>query len=140
MKIIDGQESILGRLASYAAKEALRGEEIVIVNCEKVIITGSRKDIEKDLHEKRSRYGSSQKGPNPSKLGERMVKRTIRGMLPNHRLGRGREAWKRIKCYTGIPKEFEGKKMEKIKSDKKSKFVRIENVSKTKDSGVKKWR
>jgi large subunit ribosomal protein L13 len=130
MKIINGQDTILGRLASYAAKEALRGEEIIVVNCEKVIITGSRKNIEGELHEKRHRHGHSQKGPKPSKLGERIVKRTIRGMLPNHRFGRGREAWKRIKCYTGIPKEFEGKKMEKVKSDKKSKFVRIENVSK----------
>lgn len=130
MKIINGQETILGRLASNVAKMALQGEEVVVVNCEKVIITGSRKNIEAEFHEKRSRFGSSQKGPNPSKLGERIVKRTIRGMLPNYRLGRGRDAWKRIKCYTGIPKEFEGKKMEKVKSDKKSKFIRIEDVSK----------
>jgi large subunit ribosomal protein L13 len=130
MKIIDGQESVLGRLASYAAKEALKGEEIAVVNCEKVIITGSPKNIEQEFHEKRSRHGQSQKGPNPSKLGERIVKRTIRGMLPNYREGRGREAWKRIKCYVGIPKEFEGKKMEKVKSDKKSKFIRVEQISK----------
>jgi large subunit ribosomal protein L13 len=132
MKIINGQDTILGRLASYAAKEALKGEEIAVVNCEKVIITGSRKNIEKEFKEKRSRHGQSQKGPNPSKLTERVVKRTIRGMLPNYREGRGKEAWKRIKCYTGIPKEFEGKKMEKIKSDKKSKFIRVEQISKVK--------
>ena len=130
MKIIDGQNTILGRLASYAAKEALRGEEVVVVNCEKVVITGSKKNIEKEFHEKRSKFGSSQKGPKPSKVSERIVKRTIRGMLPNHRVGRGREAWKRIKCYTGIPKEFEEKNMEKVKSDKKSKYIRIEEVSK----------
>ena len=28
MKIIDGQNAVLGRLASYAAKESLKGEEI----------------------------------------------------------------------------------------------------------------
>ena len=49
-----------------------------------------------------------------------------------------KEAWKRIKCYTGIPKEFEGKKMERVKSDKKSKFIRIEEVSKFKSMGNKK--
>jgi large subunit ribosomal protein L13 len=130
MKIIDGQETILGRLASYAAKQALQGEEIAVVNCEKVIITGSRKNIEAELFEKRHRHGHSQKGPKPSKLGERMVKKTIRGMLPNHRFGRGREAWKRIKCYTGIPSELQGKPLEKLKFQKKSKFLRIENVSK----------
>jgi len=136
MKIIDGQNTILGRLASHVAKEALKGEEVRVVNCEKVIITGSRRNIEAEFTEKRQRYGSSQKGPHPSKLSERMVKRAIRGMLPNHRMGRGRDAWKRIKCYTAIPKEFEGKKMEKVKSDKKSKFIRIENVSKD----IKKWK
>jgi large subunit ribosomal protein L13 len=130
MKIIDGQNTILGRLASYVAKQALQGEEIAVVNCEKVVITGSRKNIEAEFFEKRHRHGHSQKGPKPSKLGERMVKKTIRGMLPDFRMGRGRQAWKRIKCYTGIPNEFEGKKMEKIKSDKKNKFIRIEDVSK----------
>ena len=130
MKIVDGQETILGRLASNVAKMALQGEEVAVVNCEKIIITGSRKNIEAEFFDKRHRHGHSQKGPSPSKLGERMVKRSIRGMLPNHRMGRGRVAWKKIKCYTGIPTEFEGKKMKKIKSDKKSKFIRIENVSK----------
>lgn len=138
MKIIDGQGSILGRLASFVSKEALRGEEVVVVNCEKVIITGTRKNIQSEFQEKRSRHGSSQKGPNPSKLAERVVKRTIRGMLPNYREGRGREAWKRIRCYTGIPKEFEENKMEKLKNPKKSKFIRLEDVSKVRSD--KKWK
>ena len=73
MKIIDGTEAVLGRLASYASKQALQGEEIVVVNCEKVIITGKRKSIEKDFDEKRSRVGSSQKGPKISRLPERIV-------------------------------------------------------------------
>ncbi len=45
MKIIDGKDAVLGRLASYAAKEALKGEEVIIVNCKEVIITGNKKDI-----------------------------------------------------------------------------------------------
>ena len=56
MKIIDGTNAILGRLASYTAKELLKGEEIIIVNCEKIIITGNKKNIEENF--KRSgRYG-----------------------------------------------------------------------------------
>ena len=49
MKIIDGQETILGRLASNVAKMALQGEEVAVVNCEKVIITGTRKNIEAEF-------------------------------------------------------------------------------------------
>ena len=71
MKIIDGKGARLGRLASYAAKEALKGEEITILNCEQIIISGNKKNIEQSFHEKRSIVGSSQKGPKHSKTRDR---------------------------------------------------------------------
>jgi len=130
MKIIDGKDSALGRLASYVAKEVLRGEEVSVLNCEEVIITGNKKDIEEKFRDKRGRVGSGQQGPKHSRLSERIVKRAIRGMLPNPRnSGRGRDAYKRVKCYTGIPKEFEGKEM--IKLEKKLiKSIRVGSLSK----------
>jgi large subunit ribosomal protein L13 len=130
MKIIDGTDATLGRLASYAAKQALQGEEIVVLNCEKVIITGKRKSIFRDFDESRSRVGSSQKGPKISRLPERIVKRVIRGMLPDHRMGRGRGAWKRIKCYKGVPKEFVDKKAIISGKAKHSKFVYVGEFAK----------
>lgn len=130
MKIIDGENAVLGRLASYVAKELLKGEEVVILNCKSVIITGNKKSIEKEFKEKRSRYGSSQKGPHPSKTSDRMVKRVVRGMLPNYREGRGREVWKKLMCYTGIPKEFEGKKMIKAGKEKTCKYSKVEEFAK----------
>ena len=130
MKIIDGKNAVLGRLASYAAKQALGGEEIVILNCEDVIITGSRKNIQKEFKEKRGRVGSSQKGPKISRLSERIVKRAIRGMLPDHRKGRGRQAYKRIMCYKGVPKEFEEKKKILAGREKRDKFIRVSEISK----------
>ncbi len=130
MKIIDGKGAILGRLASYTAKELLKGEDIVILNCQQVIITGSRKNIEETYHDKRSRVGSSQKGPKHSKLGFRIVKRTVRGMLPDHRSGRGRIAFKKLKCYNAIPKEFEGQKKITSAKQNKSKFIKIQDISK----------
>ena len=130
MKIIDGKGAVLGRLASYVAKEVLKGEETIILNCEQIIITGSKKNIEESFHEKRSRVGSSQKGPKHSKSSEKIVKRTIRGMLPEHRFGRGREAFKRIKCYVGVPKEFQESKTIKAGKEKPNKFIRIKEISK----------
>jgi large subunit ribosomal protein L13 len=134
MKILEGKDAILGRLASYAAKEALQGEDIAIVNCEQIIITGNKKDIEGYLASKRKRVGSTQKGPKVSRTSEKIVKRTIRGMLPNYRTGRGRVALKKIKCYVGVPKEFEaGKRMivaEKSDFQSKNKMVRVKEVSK----------
>ena len=110
IKIIDGTNATLGRLASYAAKQVLRGEEIIILNCDKVVISGNKVFLQKDFQEKRSKVGSSLKGPRVSKSSDRIVKRVIRGMLPDHRIGRGKEALKKIKCYTGVHKEFENKK------------------------------
>jgi large subunit ribosomal protein L13 len=125
MKIIDGKNAVLGRLASFVAKELLKGEEIAIVNCNEILITGNKKDIERNFKEKRSRFGHSQKGPKHHKTSEKIVKRTIRGMLPDHRMGRGKVAFKRVKCYTGIPKELEGKDITKFETGKRSKFCRV---------------
>lgn len=128
--IIDGKNSVLGRLASYAAKEALKGEEIIILNCDQIIITGNKNHIKESFEIKRGRVGSSQKGPKHSKTSEKIVKRTIRGMLPDHRKGRGKIAYKKIKCYVGIPKEFQ--ESEKIVGgkEKRTKFSKIKEFTK----------
>lgn len=128
MKIIDGKNAVMGRLASFAAKEAIKGEEIVVVNCEEVIITGNEKDIQKKYKEKREKIGSGQKGPKVSRLPHLIVKRAIRGMIPNHRQGRGKEIYKKIKCYSGIPKEFEDAKKIVAGKSKGNKFIRVEEV------------
>jgi large subunit ribosomal protein L13 len=132
MKIIDAEGTILGRLASYSAKEALKGEEIIILNSEKAIITGRKENIKEYYESKRKRVGSTLKGPKVSRSSEKIVKRTIRGMLPNYRDGRGREALKRIKCYKGIPLEFKDKEKITLK-DKfktKGKSIKVEEISK----------
>ncbi len=130
MKIIDGKKIVMGRLASYVAKEALKGEEISVVNCSEVIITGNKKEIENQFLIKGGRFGSSQKGPTHHKSSEKIVKRVIRGMLPNYRVGRGREAFKKIKCYDKIPKEFEGKELIKLEQNKKIKTHEVKEFIK----------
>ena len=130
MKIIDGKNAVLGRLASYVAKEALKGEEIVILNCEFAIITGNRKFLRENFEESKRRVGSGQKGPKISRDSEKIVKRTIRGMLPNYRSGRGAIAYRKIKCFAGIPKEFEETKKIVSGKEKKSKYIYVKDISK----------
>ena len=130
MKVIDGKNAILGRLASYAAKEALKGEEVSIVNCGQIVITGNRKDILEKFEAKRKRVGSTQKGPKVSRHSEKMIKRMIRGMLPNYRKGRGREALDRIKCYAGVPKELEGGKKISMEPKSITKGIKIKEIAK----------
>ncbi len=48
-------------------------------------------------------------------------------MIPNHRRGRGKDAFKRIKCYSNEPTEFKDK--EKIKFNKESeKKIKIKDL------------
>ncbi len=110
MKVLDGAGMVMGRLASYAAKEALKGEDIAVLNCEQVIISGNKKMNLEHFQARRRRAGSGFKGPKQPRPAYMMVKRAIRGMVPQYRSGRGRDAFKRIKCYNDVPKEFENAK------------------------------
>lgn len=119
MQIIDATDTILGRLASYVAKNALKGDEIVIVNCEKVVVSGNKDNIFREFKEKRNR-GDRYKGPFYPRMPDRIVKRVIRGMLP-YKTDRGRKALSRVKTFIGIPEEYQGKKcitLDKIKKEK----------------------
>ena len=128
MIIIDGKNATMGRLASYVAKQALRGEELIVLNCKEVIITGNRQFIKEDYQQRRRRVGSNQKGPRVSQTPEKIVKKAIRGMLPNHRWGRGKEVLKKIKCYNETPKEFEDKKKIVAGKEKGNKYVFVKDI------------
>ncbi|WP_456422221.1 50S ribosomal protein L13 [Thermococcus sp.] len=115
MRIINAEGLILGRLASKVAKMLLEGEEVIIVNAEKAIITGNREDIfakYKRRTELRTRT-NPRRGPFYPKRSDEIVRRTVRGMLP-WKTDRGRKAFRRLKVYVGIPKEFEGRELETI--------------------------
>ena len=126
--VMDGTNSIMGRLASYVAKQVLLGKEIAIVNCEKSVISGDKKVILKKYKAMRARGGSSQKGPYFPTQAERILKRTIRGML-SHKQGRGASALKRVKCYDGLPKEFTDSKMECLFQAKNMKTMTLKELS-----------
>ncbi len=127
--IIDADKAIFGRLCSFAAKKALEGDEVIIVNSEKAVISGNKKQIIKKYHELRIKGGSSLKGPKYSRIAYKMLKRGIRGMLPDFRRGQGKQAFSRIRCYDGIPKEFEGQKMIKSGKTKPRKYIELKELA-----------
>jgi large subunit ribosomal protein L13 len=107
MTVIDANGLILGRLASTVAKQLLSGDdEIFIINAEKAVISGSKATTLKEYRETRER-GATEFGPYFPKRPDRILKRTIRGMLPYKR-ARGRDAMSRLKVYVGVPYEFKG--------------------------------
>ncbi|MCK5283177.1 MAG: 50S ribosomal protein L13 [Nanoarchaeota archaeon] len=130
--IIDAKEMIIGRIATVAAKKALLGEKVDIINCESAVISGKKKFTIDDI--KRRKDMGTYKGPFLSRMPDRFVRRIIRGMLP-YKQDKGKNAYKRVKCYIGLPKEFEGKNMVKIENAHVSKvkdlnYITIEDISK----------
>ncbi len=125
MKTIDGSNSIMGRLASMTAKQLLRGEKICIVNAEKVIITGDRKQIMNDYLERRRR-GSPHHGPFFPTRPEAIVRRCIRGMLP-YKTNRGRAAFKNLTVSIG----HDGSSAERMaQKTVKTSYVTVGDVAK----------
>lgn len=104
MIVIDATNLILGRFATFAAKQALLGEEVRVINAEKAVISGTKAKTIEDAKVRRNR-GTPAKGPFIPRVADRYVRRTIRGMLP-HRQAKGAEAYKRVLCYVGVPEEF----------------------------------
>ena len=127
--IIDADGALLGRLSAVTAKRLINGEEIAVVNSEKAIISGKKFTI-KQRYKEKIEVGTYRKGPYFPRMPDRLVKRTIRGMIP-YQKPHGRTAFKRLKCYIGVPKEFEGKKFENIKESEKQPvdFITIEELS-----------
>jgi large subunit ribosomal protein L13 len=131
MTVINAEDCVAGRLASYVAKRLLKGEEIVIVNAEKAIVTGNPKATETFFEEKIKR-GDPYHGPFYPRQPERILRRIIRGMLPYHK-PRGRAAYRKLKVYKSIPGEFKNEEAELIGGARrkiKCKSVHIENISK----------
>jgi large subunit ribosomal protein L13 len=127
---IDLENMTLGRAVSFAAKQSLQGKEVAIVNCEKALISGSKPNVIGRLKlRRRINSQKPEKGPFYSKDSQLIVKRCVRGMLPNWRNGRGKEALRRIKCYKGVPEEFAKEKITKIKMLTPTKAITVQELS-----------
>ena len=102
--VIDGRNSVLGRLSSVVAERIMDGEEIVIVNADAVIITGQKEMVFSQFKAKVDR-GQIRKGPYYPRRADLLLKRTIRGMIPFYKTS-GREAYRRVHTFVGVPAQF----------------------------------
>ena len=111
MIVIDADKQVLGRVCSVAAKKALLGEDVVIVNAENALISGNKELVLRENMERLNlkNKGNYRAGPFHLKRPDRYVRRRVRGMLPYNKT-RGREAFKRVQVYVGTPVEVLKKK------------------------------
>jgi large subunit ribosomal protein L13 len=118
--IVNADGLILGRMASKVAKSLLNGNKVIILNAEKAIISGKRKSKVAEAKEFLE-VGSPKRGPFHYRRPDRILRKTVRGMLPI-RQPKGKSAYKRLRVFLGIPKEFEETQMITLKEAKASKL------------------
>ncbi|AEB94255.1 MAG: 50S ribosomal protein L13 [Metallosphaera sp.] len=110
--IIDGENQILGRLASTVVGYLKEGYRVVILNSEKIVISGPRNRVVNGymlLFGIGTLFNPYKQGVRRPRSPINIVKRTIRGMLPkNHK---GVTMLKMVKVYVGVPEEFKGKEV-----------------------------
>lgn len=135
MAVINGENMVLGRLASAVAERLLNGETISLVNADKVVVSGRPEFAIYRYKRKISlrNKGNPFRGPKFPKQPQMVVKKSIEGMLPSMKYYRGKQALKRLKCFVGLPEEFSKSKLETIDSAKnslKSKFTSMADICK----------
>jgi len=116
--VVDATDHIAGRLSSHVAKLLLKGNRVSLVNCEKIMMSGTRANIIKEQREflEINSIINYKHGPVHYRRPDTMIRKMIRGMLPHDRKPSGKEAHKRLRTYIGSPKEL--KSIEKIQFEK----------------------
>jgi len=111
--IVDCRGHLLGRLASYIAKELLNGRKIVCVRTEDINISGSlfRNKLKFHLFLTKRMNTNPRRGPFHFRQPSRILWRTVRGMIP-HKTQRGAYALGRFKVFEGVPHPFD--KMKRV--------------------------
>ncbi len=113
--VVDATDHIAGRLSSNVAKLLLKGNRVSIVNCDKIMISGTRSNIIGEYREflEINSINHWKHGPKHPRRPDTIMKKMIRGMLPREKPS-GKAAHRRLRTYIGSPKE--------VKSFKKTKF------------------
>ena len=115
--VVDATDHIAGRLSSNVAKLLLKGNRVSVVNCDKIMISGTRSNIISEYREflEINSINHWKHGPKHPRRPDTIMKKMIRGMLPKEKPS-GKEAHKRLRTYIGSPKEV--KSLKKIKFEK----------------------
>jgi large subunit ribosomal protein L13 len=124
--IIDAEGAVLGRLASKVAAtlrgknhplytpHADLGDSVVVINAEKVVLTGKKMD-QKNYY-RHSGYIGGLKTITARKLIEKrpedVIRFAVKGMLPKNRLGR--KIFKKLKVYAGDQHPHEAQQPESM--------------------------
>lgn len=126
MVVLNAENKIVGRLATDISRRVKDGEEVKVVNAEKSVISGSKEEVFADYKQKYER-GSRDFGPHYPKRPDKILKRIIRGMLPDKA-----ESLSNVKTYLGTPERFEDVEVPETKEGdelRNKNYVKLGEVS-----------
>lgn len=94
--VVDATDHIAGRLSSNVAKLLLKGNRVTVVNCEKIMMSGTRTNIIKEYREflEINSIINPKHGPVHYRRPDTIIAKMIRGMLPHDRKPSGKETIK----------------------------------------------
>jgi len=107
--LVNAEGLIVGRMCSKVAKRLLNGEEVIILNAEKAVFSGKKKSKVLEAHIFLE-VGAPERGPFHYRRPDRFLRKAVRGMLP-FKQPKGKTAYKRLKCYMGVPLDLKGREM-----------------------------
>ena len=125
--VVDAEGKVLGRLASEVAKmirgkhkpsytpNADCGDNVVVINSDKVKMTGKKWTDKKYISHTGYPGGQREQTPNEvlAKSSTILVERAVRGMLPKNRLGRA--LFGNLYVYEGAEHKHEAQNPKEIK-------------------------
>jgi len=106
---VNAEGLIVGRLCSKVAKRLLNGEEVIILNAEKAVFSGKKKAKVLEGHIFLE-VGAPERGPFHYRRPDRYLRKVVRGMVP-YKQPKGKNAFKRLKVFMGIPLEFKDQQL-----------------------------
>ena len=122
--VLDAKNQVLGRLASFAAKRAIGGDMVIILNAEKAVVSGRRSNIVEEAKRRlRTRtLGTQTNAPVHQRRPDLYLRRVVRGMLP-WKKAKGRAAFHRVHVFMGVPEEFSAKAVMRVPGADASKLA-----------------
>jgi large subunit ribosomal protein L13 len=118
--LVNADGLIVGRMASKVAKRLLNGEKVIIVNAEKAVLSGKKKGKVAEAKEFLE-VGAPRRGPFHYRHPDRMLRKTVRGMLP-FKQPKGKQAYKKLKVFIGVPEDLKGQQMITLKEAQAAKL------------------
>ncbi len=107
--LVNAEGLIVGRMCSKVAKRLLNGEEVIILNAEKAVFSGKKKSKVLEAHVFLE-VGAPRRGPFHYRRPDRFLRKAVRGMVP-YKQPKGKNAYKRLKVFMGIPLELKDQPM-----------------------------